>query len=202
MLPMVNPFSTAPLFVSLTGGMSPAHVRQQALKGSLFGFGILLVFLLLGSQISDFFGISVAGIRVAGGLIIAAVGFRMLFPRPAPAVSNAVPQDPDDRDISFTPIAMPSLSGPGSISVVLAGATRIREFPAEDWTTIYAGMIVGLAVVFVIAFFVLRAAGAMVRFLGPSGIDAMTRIFGFLLMCIAMEFLLKGIAQYFGLSLP
>jgi multiple antibiotic resistance protein len=202
MFPMVNPFSTAPLFVSLTGGMSAAHIRQQALKGSLFGFAILLVFLLLGSQISDFFGISVAGIRVAGGLIIASVGFRMLFPRPSPAASDAMPQDADDRDISFTPIAMPSLSGPGSISVVLAGATRIREFPVEDWSTIYAGMIAGLALVFVIAFFVLRAAGAMVRFLGPNGIDAMTRIFGFLLMCIAMEFLLKGIAQYFGVPLP
>ncbi|MBO9517165.1 MAG: MarC family NAAT transporter [Porphyrobacter sp.] len=198
MFPIVNPFSTAPLFVSLTGGMSDEQIRRQALKGCIYGFSILLVFLLLGARISDFFGISVPGIRVAGGLIIAAVGFRMLFPRPKMPGEVAVP--PQSLEIAFAPIAMPSLAGPGSISVILAGATRIRSFPVEDLPAIYAGIAAGLAITFVIAFIVLRGASSLVTLLGHHGIDAMTRIFGFLLMCISMEFLLGGIAEFYGIA--
>ncbi|MBT2134082.1 MarC family NAAT transporter [Croceibacterium sp. LX-88] len=199
MFPIVNPFSTAPLFVSLTGGMSKEQARRQALKGCIYGFSILLVFLLLGARISNFFGITVPGIRVAGGLIIAAVGFRMLFPRPRiPGELDGAP--PQNLEIAFAPIAMPSLAGPGSISVVLAGATRIRSFPVEDLPMIYAGVAAGLAVTFVIAFIVLRGASSLVTLLGHHGIDAMTRIFGFLLMCISMEFLLGGIAEFYGIS--
>ncbi|KRA83669.1 hypothetical protein ASD76_06470 [Altererythrobacter sp. Root672] len=200
MFPIVNPFSTAPLFVSLTAEMSPEQIRRQALKGCLYGFAILMVFLLLGARISNFFGISVPGIRVAGGLIIAAVGYRMLFPKPKAPVASQDKGPPQSIEIAFTPIAMPSLAGPGSISVVLAGATRIRSFPVDDWVPILAGVTVGLAATFVIAFIVLRGAGSLVRFLGHNGIDAMTRIFGFLLMCISMEFLLGGIAEFYGIS--
>jgi len=198
--PIVNPFSTAPLFVSLTAGHDARWTNQQAFKGCLYAFAILMVFVLLGAAISDFFGISVPGIRVAGGLIIATVGFRMMFPRP-PSPS-AAPAQEQTLDIAFAPIAMPSLAGPGSISVVLGGATRIRNFPVEDWPTIYGGVTIGIAITFVIAFLVLRGASSMVKFLGRSGIDAMTRIFGFLLICISMEFLLGGIAEFYGIARP
>src|SRR4051812_7574645 len=83
LLPIMNPFSTAPLFVSLTTGMSGSRPRQQAFLGCVYAFAILAVFLLVGSAIIDFFGISIPGIRVAGGLIISPTGFRMLYPPPA-----------------------------------------------------------------------------------------------------------------------
>lgn len=92
---------------------------------------------------------------------------------------------------------MPSLAGPGSISVVLSAAAQIKSRYAEEWVIIYAGVIVGMALTLVVAFVVLRAASSMVRFLGRGGIDAMTRIFGFLLICIAMQFLLTGIDDFF-----
>jgi hypothetical protein len=83
LLPIMNPFSTAPLFVSLTANFQPKRQRQQAFLACIYAFGILAVFLVLGSAIVDFFSISVPGIRVAGGLIISSVGFRMLFPSPS-----------------------------------------------------------------------------------------------------------------------
>lgn len=192
----MNPFSTAPLFVSLSAGFDPAKARQQAFLGCVYAFGILAVFLLLGSVIVEFFGISVPGIRVAGGLIISTVGFRMLFP-PPPAASAA--PDPEHEDIAFTPIAMPSLAGPGSISVVLSAAAHIFTNHPQDWQVIYAGVIAGMAVCVAIAYLVLRIASKMIRYLGPGGIDAMTRIFGFLLICIGMQFLLTGISDFFGI---
>lgn len=193
----MNPFSTAPLFASLTANFTPERQKQQALRACIYAFGILVTFLLLGRAIVAFFNISVPGIRVAGGLIIATVGFRMLFPAPPAPGTGAAEAE---QDISFTPIAMPSLAGPGSIAVVLASAAHLRGTRPGDWL-VYAAVIVGMIITLAVALVVLRGASEMARFLGPVGIDAMTRIFGFLLICIAMQFLLNGIADFYGIPL-
>jgi multiple antibiotic resistance protein len=199
LLPITNPFSTAPLFIALTGGFDSKDRERQALKGCIYAFWILVTFLLLGGAIIDFFRISVPGIRVAGGLIISAIGFRMLFPPARISASSTTESRQANIDISFTPLAMPSLAGPGSISVVLSAAAQIRSIRPEDWRTIYVAVIMGMALTLLLCFLVLRVAGSMVRYLGPSGIDAMTRIFGFLLVCIGMQFLLTGISDFFGI---
>lgn len=197
LLPIVNPFSVAPLFVSLTSEM-PAPVRaRQAMLASIYGFAILLVFLLLGSAIINFFGISVAGIRVAGGMIIAMIGLHMLFPQPAASNGKA-----ENANVAFTPIAMPALCGPGAISIVISSAAHINSRHGGDPLLTYAAVIAGIAVTLIISFVVLRLASGMVRFMGHSGIDAMTRIFGFLLICIGTQFLLTGISDFYGLHLP
>jgi multiple antibiotic resistance protein len=195
----MNPFSTAPLFVSLTANFDPARRKGQAVKACLYAFAILVVFLLAGAAIVDIFGISIPGIRAAGGLIILTIGFRMLFPSPpAPAAADA-PAEAPDLDVAFSPLAMPSLAGPGSIAVVMSAAAQIRSSHPNDWVMIYLAVIVGMALTLVFSYGVLRAAGAMVRFMGREGIDAMTRIFGFLLICIGMQFLLTGVADFYGL---
>jgi len=199
LLPIMNPFATAPLFASLTAGFDAPKRNREALLGCIYAFGILAAFLLAGSAIVDFFGISIPGMRVAGGLIISAIGFRMLFP----ALQNLVIAPPQEQeqelDIAFTPIAMPSLAGPGSISVVLTAATQIKSIRPDDWALIYVAVILGMAATLFISYLVLRAASSMVHFLGRSGIDAMTRMFGFLLVCIGMQFLLTGIADFYGI---
>jgi len=200
LLPIMNPFSTAPLFASLTASFDGKKRTHQAFMGCIYAFGILVVFLLLGAAIIDFFGISIPGIRVAGGLIIATIGFRMLFPDAQTTTRAASQAQHQDLDFSFTPIAMPSLAGPGSISVVLGAAAQIKSDHAEQWVLIYAAVVVGMALTLVIAFLVLRAASSMTKFLGRGGIDAMTRIFGFLLICIGMQFLLTGIDDFFAIT--
>jgi multiple antibiotic resistance protein len=198
LIPIMNPFTTAPLFVSLTTGMDPRKRNQQALLGCVYAFAILAVFLLLGSAIIDFFGISVPGVRVAGGLIVSTIGFRMLFPQSPPPGAGAEANEP--QDVAFTPIAMPSLAGPGSISVVLTAAGYIRSIRPTEWRLIYAAVIVGMVATLVFTYVVLRVASSMVRFLGSGGLDAMTRIFGFLLICVGMQFLLTGISDFYGLK--
>ncbi|HCY00645.1 MAG TPA: stress protection protein MarC, partial [Bacteroidales bacterium] len=81
LLPISNPFSTIPLYLSLTAGQSKEWSRQQALKAAIYMAGILLVFLWGGALIKEFFGISIPAIRVAGGVIIMRVGFNMLNPK-------------------------------------------------------------------------------------------------------------------------
>jgi multiple antibiotic resistance protein len=199
LFPIMNPFSTAPLFVSLTKGFTTRKRNRQALLACTYAFGLLVAFLLLGAAIIDFFGISVAGIRVAGGLIISVIGFRMLFPDGSQA-KNPDTSSEQEIEIAFTPLAMPSLAGPGSLSVVVTAASQIKDNYPDEYTVVYAGVIVGMAVTVLIALAVLRAAASLARFLGPSGIDAMTRIFGFLLIAIGMQFLLTGVSDFYGLS--
>lgn len=202
LLPIMNPFSTAPLFVALTGSFDPRKRNSQAIKACVYAFAILVVFLLAGAAIVDFFGISIAGIRAAGGLIILAIGFRMLFPGlRAAADANTAAAAAPDLDVALSPLAMPSLAGPGSIAVVMSAAAQIRSYQVDDWAWIYTAVIAGMAVTLVFSYGVLRVAGAMVRFMGSQGIDSMTRIFGFLLICIGMQFLLTGIADFYGLRL-
>lgn len=200
LLPIMNPFSTVPLFLSLSAKMAPMKRNQQALLACIYAFAILVTFLLLGTAIIDFFGISVPGIRVAGGLIVSAIGLRMLFPIPTVDGPNAPRLAPADEEIAFTPTAMPSLAGPGSISVVVTAASQIKAHHAGRYVEVYAGVIVGLTVTVIIAWVVLRTATSLARALGPAGIDAMTRIFGFLLVCIGIQFLLTGVSDFFGLA--
>jgi multiple antibiotic resistance protein len=199
LLPIMNPFSTAPLFVSLTTGCDARWRNRQALLACIYAFAILATFLLIGSALIDFFRISIPGIRVAGGLIISVLGFRMLFPA-APTAARTDAEKQQELEIAFTPIAMPSLAGPGSISVVVSAAAHIKSIRPDDWPLIYGAVIVGMAATLTFSWLVLRVASAMVRFLGASGIDAMTRIFGFLAICIGMQFLLTGISDFYGLA--
>jgi multiple antibiotic resistance protein len=198
LLPIMNPFSTIPLFLSLTAGMSPARRNRQARMACVYALALLVGFLLLGEAIIDFFGISVPGIRVAGGLIITIIGARMLFSAPAPKAAGE--KMDAEAEIAFTPLAMPSLAGPGSLSVVITAASQINARNPQGYELVYLGVIIGMVIVVGIAFVLLRGAGFLARFLGPSGIDALTRIFGFLLIAIGMQFLLTGVSDFFGLA--
>ena len=92
LLPIMNPFSTAPLFVALTEGTDCKKRNRQALLACVYALGILVVFLLLGSAIIDFFRISIPGLRTAGGVIMSAIGFRMLFPGPTTVANTQASQ--------------------------------------------------------------------------------------------------------------
>ena len=199
LLPIMNPFSTLPLFMALTPKTDGKSRRRIALAACLYAFALLMAFLFLGTAIIDFFGISVPGIRIAGGLIISVIGFRMLFPDGTPITGSSQGLDHED-EIAFTPLAMPSLAGPGSLSVVVTAASQIKGNHPEQYQLVYAGVIAGMVVTVLIAFAVLRSAGPIAKILGPSGIDAMTRIFGFLLIAIGVQFLLIGISDFFGLG--
>ena len=199
LLPIMNPFSTLPLFMSLTSKIDDKSRNRVALAACLYAFTLLVAFLFLGTAIIDFFGISVPGIRIAGGLIISVIGFRMLFPDGMQIASSS--QDPQhEQEIAFTPLAMPSLAGPGSLSVVVTAASQIKSNNPEQYVLVYVGVILGMVVTVLIAAAVLRSAGPIARALGPSGIDAMTRIFGFLLIAIGIQFLLTGVSDFFDLS--
>jgi multiple antibiotic resistance protein len=196
LLPIINPLSTSALVLSLTEGWPADERRRQVGLACIYAFGLLIAFLLVGDWIVDFFGITIDGIRVAGGLIVMRIGFGMMTTQPDASV------DEDDaapvvrvRDIAFSPLAMPSLSGPGSISFVLAIATDVPE--GSEWRA-FCAMTVGIIVVLAISFFVLSAAARIVPRIGPAVLNGVTRIMGFILISIGAQLLLAALGSYFG----
>lgn len=191
LLPISNPFSSVPLFLSLTKGHTKEWSNRQALMGSIFMAGILLTFLWSGAIIIEFFGISIPAIRVAGGLIIMKVGFGMLNPKETEELSDEIKEESKTKsDISFTPLAMPSLAGPGSISVVISMAAGSDNLPG------YIAVSLGILMVVLVAYLSMRGAPLISKVLGVTGLDALTRIMGFILICVAFQFVLDGIGGY------
>ncbi len=191
LLPMVNPPTTATLLLGLSKGMSREHIRRQINMAALYLFATLCVSFFIGSSILDLFGISIPGLRLAGGLIIAFIGFRMLFPSPNQSAGVEA-----NQNIAFVPLTMPSMCGPGTMALVISGAAQIAELPAEaDRVVIYAAMVTAFALMSLISWGVLKLADPVCKILGVTGIDAMTRIMGFLLVCMGMQFCINGVKE-------
>ena len=193
LVPIVNPFSAVGLVVSITAGLSDAERTEQVRRACIYMFFILVTFLVAGGVIMTFFGISIPGLRIAGGMIVSYLGFRMLFPETMPISKQEQVEALHKPDISFTPLAMPSLSGPGSIAVVLGVSSTVQE--RGHLLFGYAFVAIGIAVTAIISYIVLRAATRLDRILGATGMNAMARIMGFLLICIGIQFIINGITE-------
>jgi multiple antibiotic resistance protein len=190
LLPIANPFSTAPVFATLSKRFSIERRKQQARMAAINMSAVLLVTLFAGALILTFFGITVPVMRIAGGILIARVGLGMSNPEPEQNVSDESKREAQQMDdISFTPIAMPLLSGPGSIAVTISMATH------ADGVSEYLAVAIGIICVAAISLVVLRLAEPVVEFLGVTGMNALTRLMGFLLICIGVQFVLTGLLE-------
>jgi multiple antibiotic resistance protein len=193
LLPIVNPFSAVGLVVSITAGLSEVERADQVRRACIYMFFILVTFLVAGGLIMNFFGISIPGLRIAGGMIVSYLGFRMLFPETTPISTQEQVEAMQKPDVSFTPLAMPSLSGPGSIAVVLGVSSTIQERGHILFGYVFVA--IGIAVTALISYIVLKAATRLDRLLGATGMNAMARIMGFLLICIGVQFIINGVTD-------
>jgi multiple antibiotic resistance protein len=127
-------------------------------------------------------------LRIAGGLLVAGIGSGMLMAPPRP--SDDEDRDHEaaraKRDISFSPLAMPMMSGPGSIAVTI-GFTSL----ATGWFD-YLAIILGIVIVAVITYVTLRVSDRVVRVIGINSMNALSKVMGFLILCIGIQFVVNG----------
>ena len=186
-LPVVNPFSKPPIFLSITEGWTIEERRQEAFKASLYAFIILFVSLVAGTFVLEFFSISLPALQIAGGLLIARTAFQMLSPQKEHHQTPAEEHEAKEReDVSFVPLAMPLLSGPGSMAVMINLATEVKFW--AEWLIFIAAA----GAVCIISFFVLAESVWFARFLGVNGMNALSKLMGFLLLALAIQFMLNG----------
>ena len=191
-LPLANPLTTVALFLGLSGNMSQTERRRQSRKVGFYVFIIMIVSWYAGQLVMNTFGISIPGLRIAGGLIVSFIGFRMLFP-PTAMPSNH--EETQSSSVAFVPLAMPSTAGPGTIAMIISSAATIKSgvtFPV--WVFWVAPPLI-YALVGLIVWACLSCSGAVMRFLGKGGIEAISRLMGFLLVCMGVQFLINGILE-------
>ena len=201
LLPLANPLTTVALFLGLAGNMNREERNRQSLMASVYVFAIMVVAFYAGQLVMNTFGISIPGLRIAGGLIVAFIGFRMLFPQQKmedrPEVENKTKEleKHPTANIAFVPLAMPSTAGPGTIAMIISSASTIKhgaDFP--EWVLMVAPVLVFLSVS-VILWGCLRSSGAIMKLVGKGGIDAISRLMGFLLVCMGVQFIINGILE-------
>jgi multiple antibiotic resistance protein len=190
LLPVINPIASTPVLLTITEGDSEEQRNRQIKMGCVYMVMILVSCLFGGSLIMRFFGISIPGIRIAGGILVCGIAISMAAtPREDSNESRRREEARAKPDISLTPLAMPMLSGPGSIAVTM-GFTSLADHPLD-----YAAIIVGIIVVAMISYFTLRLSSQMVRMVGANGINALNKFMGFLLLCIGVQFVVNGVVN-------
>lgn len=194
LLVTVDPPGLAPLFLGLTQGMTAPQRRQVAIRGSAIAFGILAVFAVFGASILGALGISMGAFRIAGGLMLFAIAFEMIFEkrqgRKEKTTDTAITKD-HIHNLSVFPLAIPLIAGPGAISAtVLIGGTL------DGW--IGRLQLIGvIGVVLALVLLSLAIAQPLNRFLGVTGRALLTRLLGVLLAALSVQFVVDGVKSAF-----
>ncbi|AFA41201.1 putative transporter [Wigglesworthia glossinidia endosymbiont of Glossina morsitans morsitans (Yale colony)] len=201
LLPLVNPLTTVALFLSLSKNMTPEVRNQQARMASVYVFAIMMVTFYAGTLVLSTFGISISGLRIAGGLIVSFIGFRMLF-------STSSDEEPHRKkstikypcknkmtNIAFVPLAMPSTAGPGTIAMIISWVSTVNEdIYFSSWISDLAPVLV-FFIISIIVWIALRSSSAIMHVIGSSGIEAISRLMGFLLVCMGVQFIINGVLE-------
>ena len=193
-LVIIDPPGCAPIFASLTRGGSPAHRRAMALRSSLIAWGILMFFALLGRPMLQALHVSLASFRIAGGILLFYIAVDMIFERRTERREKRAEEiegTKEAEDISVFPMAIPMITGPGSIASAMLWVSR-AEGPLEVIIVLAA-----ITVVMMITAVTLLASGPLMRLIGEK-IEAMiTRILGVILAALATQFIVDGLKQSF-----
>jgi multiple antibiotic resistance protein len=193
MMSISNPLSKIPLFVSLTEDMPEKEREAVARKACLYGFAMLTFTVFFGVSILEAFGISYGALRIAGGLTIAVLGYRMLFGYGYVGLSTAGGK----RNIAVFPLALPAISGPGAIAVVIGLSTEIAELDVTSHRAIaYAATVSSILITCFLIWLTFHSARYISSKIGPDAMEAITRLMGFLLVCIGVQFVGSGVRTF------
>lgn len=204
LFPVVNPPGSALVFLTMTSRLNHLHRSELATRVAIFSFLIIIASLLVGAYVLAFFGISVAVLRVAGGLVVAAAGWKLMN---APAESRSAEVDTDTtlrpKEImrqAFYPLTMPLTTGPGTIATAIALGTSNPEVGHSlIWNAL--GGVAAAASLALLVFVCYRWSDRIAKLLGEGGTDALVRLTAFILLCIGLQILWIGLSDLLS-SLP
>ncbi|HAS4308995.1 TPA: YchE family NAAT transporter [Vibrio cholerae] len=189
----VNPVGIMPVFVSLTGHMTLEEKNKTAATANIAVAIILIIALLAGQMLLDLFSISLDSFRVAGGLLLLSIAFSMMSGKLGEDKQNKQEKSEyiSREQIAVVPLVMPLMAGPGAISSTIVYGSR------------YPNMLDTLGIILTVVAFsfcswlLFRSAPYIVRLLGQTGINVITRIMGLILGALGIEFIANGLRNLF-----
>ncbi|KLN66236.1 MULTISPECIES: YchE family NAAT transporter [Vibrio] len=189
----VNPVGIMPVFVSLTGHMTQEEKHKTAVTANLAVAIILVVSLMAGQILLDMFSISLDSFRVAGGLLLLSIAFSMMSGKLGEDKQNKQEKSEyvSREQIGVVPLAMPLMAGPGAISSTIVYGSR---YPGMFDTV---GIVITIIIFALCTWLLFRSAPLIVRFLGQTGINVITRIMGLILGALGIEFIANGLRNLF-----
>lgn len=192
---VMNPLGTVPIFVSLTHDNTKKEINKISLLASINVLVILVISFFVGKYVLAFFGITLSALKVAGGLVIASSGFALLkgeFTKNRGLNKMRQKAAHERERISLTPLAIPMMAGPGSISLLIS---LNEDYGQPEQISI---ILIAVFIVCCICYSMLRSSQLIVKALGPNGINSISRIIGFIVIALGIEYLWAGIQDFIG----
>lgn len=191
---IVNPFGTLPIFFGMTAHQYEAERNRTSLMTSVAIGVILLVSLYFGKLILDAFSISISSFRVAGGILIVSIAMTMISGKLGEHKQNKEEQNAsvnEYENIAVVPLAMPIMAGPGAIGSTIVWGTRYHS-----WLDLI-GFSIAIVIFSLICYILLRYSAPLVKKLGKTGSNIVTRIMGLILMALGIEITVAGLSVLF-----
>ncbi|MEA5450065.1 MarC family protein [Leptolyngbya sp. CCNP1308] len=199
LFPVVDPIGAVPIFLVLTTGV-PASLRYRYALNIARNVVLLLVgTLLVGGSVLRFFGVSLAVVRIAGGIVVFHAAWKAMNSDPKLSeVDNqdAVHRIGEHKDISFMPMTIPLLGGPGAIAVTLGLAAQAGGDLSVPTAMNLLAIATAIGLIGIVIYLSLRSSTLLLKVLGASGIQAMSRLLGLFVMAIGVQLILNGLADW------
>src|SRR5580700_7248537 len=195
LLPLINPAGSAAIFNSMTLGIPDAERRNMARQIGVNSFFLVVAATFIGSYVLDFFGVSLTSVRIGGGLLVAASGWKLLNAEEKPGHIVTDVRKIESR--AFYPLTFPLTVGPGTISAAITIGASLKEPGEVMWEKALASL-VGLAAVSLTVYLSFRFAAQLIRFLGVTGTVVMLRLSAFILMCVGVQIVMSALITVIG----
>ncbi|MNQ54676.1 MULTISPECIES: MarC family protein [unclassified Pseudomonas] len=192
LLAIINPLEAIPVFLGLLQGKSDTEHRQVARKACFYALLLMFFFLIFGNLLLRLFEVPLSMIRVVGGVILMRIGFELFAPSPA---SNLIPSaGKGNQDVSFIPLAMPIMFGPGAIATVIGLTSTIKD--SDRAVISFAVVALAICATMLTVYLSLVYAKNILKKIGPQGIDAATRIVGFFVSAMGVGLIFHGTVEF------
>jgi multiple antibiotic resistance protein len=195
LFPIVNPIGSAPLFLTLTRGISRQGRAVLARMIALNGLALILGSIFVGTHILAFFGISLPVVQVSGGIVLIAAGWTLLRREDdggGPEPDNKPCSEADYEKQAFYPLTLPLTVGPGTISVAITLGANRPEGAQWSWPVI-GGMLIGSVVIAISIYLSYRSAERLGEVLGDAAMNVFIRLSSFILVCIGVQIVWNGV---------
>jgi multiple antibiotic resistance protein len=192
LLAIINPLEAIPVFLGLMHGKEAAEQRRTAIKACTYAVLLMFFFLFFGNLLLRLFEVPMSMIRVVGGVILMRIGFELFAPSDN---SGMIPKgNKPGQDVSFIPMAMPIMFGPGAIATVMGLSSTIKD--SDRMVLSFLAVALAICGAMFVTCLSLIYSKSILQKVGPQGIDAATRIVGFFVAAMGVGMIFHGVVEF------